>query len=138
MGIALGESVIANCPKLHWALDSTSAILPRLGRKLKKTSCMGFQRPELTGFDDPVFTINVLHAAYGFAAQMFRNLTTFRDFARYRALHWEDRRHIKEVFLNNYKGVLRDYPAGDPYKWRETMSQEEYFDLIDRIETEGE
>src|SRR5262249_22223363 len=87
MGIALGESIIANCPKLHWALNPTSAILPRLGRKLKRTSYMGFQRPELAGYADPVVTVNVLHSAYGFADQMFSNLMTFEGFARYRALH---------------------------------------------------
>ena len=29
MGIALGEFIIVNCPKLHWALDPLSAMLPR-------------------------------------------------------------------------------------------------------------
>jgi hypothetical protein len=69
---------------------------------------------------------------------MFRNLTTLERFARYRALHWEDRRDIKEEFLNAYKAALSDYPAGDPHNLRGTMSQHDYFDLVDKIEGRGE
>src|SRR5205823_4133759 len=32
MGIALGEAIIANCPKLHWDADPVSAILPRTAK----------------------------------------------------------------------------------------------------------
>jgi hypothetical protein len=77
MGIALGEAIIANCPKLRWDMDPISASLPRETKRLKGTPGMSFQRPMLTGYDNPVFGKTPLHSVYLFAALMMRNLITF-------------------------------------------------------------
>src|SRR6516164_8652607 len=70
MGIALGEIIIACRPKLRWDVDPISAILPRTAKMLKRSRGMSFQRPELTGFDDPTRTASPLHEVYMFAHQM--------------------------------------------------------------------
>jgi hypothetical protein len=67
MGIALGEAIIACCPKLRWDVDPISAILPRTAKMLKREAGMSFQRPELTGFDNPVGTASPLHRPFSFA-----------------------------------------------------------------------
>ncbi|SHL38275.1 hypothetical protein SAMN05444159_5754 [Bradyrhizobium lablabi] len=131
MGIALGEIIIANCPKLHWALEPTSAILPRRSKMLKRSSGMSFQRPKLTGWDDPTWTSSSLHEAEAVARQMMRYMTTFKGRSRFNRCHKADRLLIRDQLLNGFKGTLRDYPAGDPYKLRGQMSADDYARLVD-------
>ncbi len=131
MGITLGEIVIAKCPKLRWDFDPISAILPRKARILKRTPGMSFQRPELTGFDDPVSRKIPLHDVYLFATQMMRNMTTFEGLNSFHSLHCEDRRLIREQLLSSFRATLRDYPTGDPYKLREQIGPEDYLKFID-------
>jgi hypothetical protein len=131
MGIILGEATIANCPKLYWEVDPISAILPSTARQLKKASGASFQRPMLTGFDDPVFGKLPLHDVYLFAYQMKDNMTTFEGMNGYYSMHREDRRLIREEFLNIFKETLRDYPAGDPYQLRDQIGREDYPKFFD-------
>jgi hypothetical protein len=51
IGITLGEGIIANCPKVHLGSGPISAVLPH-----KRERATGFQRPMLTGFDNPAYT----------------------------------------------------------------------------------
>lgn len=131
MGITVGEIIIANCPKLRWDFDPISAILPRRARTLKQTPGMSFQRPELTGFDDPVSVDTPLHDVYIFAAQMLRRMTTFEGLNKLHQLPREFRRLIRDQVLNDFKATLRDYPSGDPYRLREQIGAEEYIKLMD-------
>ena len=137
MGIALGESIIASCPRLRWDFDPVSAILPRSAKRLRRTPGMSFQRPMLTGFDDPVSGKIPLHDVYIFARQMKRYMTTFRGVRRLYSSPRGLRRLVEEQILSNFKATLRDYPAGDPYKLREQIGPEEYLKFID-AETEEE
>jgi hypothetical protein len=136
MGIMLGEAMIASCPKLHWDVDPISAILPRTARQLKRERGMSFQRPELTGFDDPVGTASPLHESYVFARQMMSNLTTREGAKLYYSCPSDVRKNIREQLLNSFNAVLRDYPAGDPYRLREQMSPEDYLKFVDALESE--
>jgi hypothetical protein len=139
MGIALGEAMIASCPKLRWHVDPISEILPRTAKLLKGEAGMSFQRPKLTGFDDPVGTASPLHQVFGFAHQMSINMTTFDGFDRYCSCPRFDRRNIRGQLVNGFNAVLRDYPAGDPYELRKQMSPEDYLNFVDAVESgEGE
>ncbi|SHL38318.1 hypothetical protein SAMN05444159_5756 [Bradyrhizobium lablabi] len=136
MGIALGEIIIANCPRLHWALEPTSAILPRRSKMLKRSPGMSFQRPKLTGWDDPTWDASPLHQVHSFAHEMLY-LSTYPSACRYYQRSKESRRNVREWLLNMFKSILRDYPAGDPYKLRDEMSAGDYSRLMDS-ETEEE
>jgi hypothetical protein len=136
MGIALGEFIIANCPKLHWEVDPISALLPREARVLKRTPGTSFQRPMLTGFDNPVARKEPFQDVYLFATQMMRNLTTFKGVSGYRSCPPEMRRLIRDELFNNYKGTLRDYPKGDPYNLREQIAPEDYLKFMDADDEE--
>jgi hypothetical protein len=139
MSILFGEIIIANCPKLHWAIEPTSEILLRRSRMLKRSPGMSFQRPELTGWDDPTWSASPLHLIEGFARQMMRKMTTFGGRRSYKQLHRGMRRLISDHLLNTYKNVLKEYPAGDPYKLRDEISSDEYARLIDsEAEEEGD
>jgi len=131
MGITLGEAMIASCPNLRWDVDPISAILPRTARQLKREAGMSFQRPTLTGFDDPVSGKDPLHDAYEFACQMMDNMTTFEGIHRIYGRPLGIRRLVVDELLNNFKATLRAYPAGDPYKLRGQMDPEEYLKFID-------
>jgi hypothetical protein len=131
MGITLGEAMIASFPKLHWDVDPISAILPRTARQLKREAGMSFQRPELTGFDDPVGTVHPLHEVWVFAYQMACNMTTFHGINRYYSCPRFIRRNIRDELVNNFSAVRRDYPAGDPYGLRKRMSPAEYLKFVD-------
>jgi hypothetical protein len=131
MGIAFGEALVANCPKLRWDVDPISAILPRQAKALKRASGASFQRPMLTGFDDPASGAIPLHDVYGFARQMKRNLTTFKGIHRFYGFHRDDRRMIRERLLRNFRLTKKNYPGGDPYKLREQIGPEEYLKFID-------
>jgi hypothetical protein len=135
IGITLGEAMIASCPKLHWDVDPISAILPRTARQLKRERGMSFQRPELTGFDDPVGTASPLHETCIFALQMMSTMTTRAGAKRYYSCPSFERKIIREQLLNSFNAVLGDYPAGDPYKLREKMSPEGYLSFVDAVES---
>jgi hypothetical protein len=138
MGIMLGEAIIASCPKLRWDVDPISAILPRTARQRKREAGMSYQRPELTGFDDPVGTASPLHQVFTFAHQMSINMTTFDGINRYYNCPSDVRKNIRQQLLNSFSAVLRDYPAGDPYRLREQMSPEDYLKFVDAVESEEE
>jgi len=138
MGMAYGEIIIAKCPKLYWDVDPISAVLPRTARMFKHTRGLGFQRPKLTGFDNPAAEVDPLGSVYGFAHQMMSNMTTFDGFSRYQMLHRESRRNIRDELINDFSIVLRSYPAADDaYKLRQQLSPEDYLKFIDAAETEG-
>jgi hypothetical protein len=130
MGIALGEAVIANCPKLRWDFDPISAILPNEAKVLKQSSGMSFQRPMLTGFDNPAYGKVPLHDVYMFAISMMENTTT-EGMKTFRELHRFDRRQIYEQLINFFTQALKDYPEGDPVGLRREMGTEEYVKLVD-------
>jgi len=136
MGIALGEIIIACRPKLRWDVDPISAILPRTAKMLKRSPGMSFQRPELTGFDDPTRTASPLHEVYMFAHQTSLYTITFKGALKLRSFPRGMRRDILEELLDSFAGALRDYPAAD--ELRKWMPPEEYLKFIDRVETEEE
>lgn len=137
MGIALGEAIIANCPKLHWDVDPVSAILPRQARILKRTPGMSFQRPMLTGYENPVFRKIPLHDVYTFAAQMMRYMLTLDGRKRLGALRRDDRRLISDQFSNDYKAALTAYLADDADSLRAQIAPEDYLKLIDDLLADG-
>jgi hypothetical protein len=131
MGITLGEAIIANCPKLRWDFDPISTILPSTAKLLKRTPGVGFQRPTLTGYDNPAYECHALNEVGLFARQMLRNTTTAEDIRNFRSLHWQDRRGICEQLLNNFRQAVKDYPQGDPQNFRKEMGPEEYLQAVD-------
>lgn len=128
MGIALGEIIIIHCPRLFWAVDPTWQILPRRSKVLKKSPGMSFQRPELTGCDNPAWSGSTLHDSFFFARQM-EGLTTHPRACRYYRIHKGDRRRIRDQFLSGFDATLRDYPKGDPWKLLDEMSMDEYLEM---------
>jgi hypothetical protein len=135
MGITFGEIMIARCPQLHWDVDPVSAVLPRTAKILKGSPGMSFQRPELTGFDDPASGASPLHSVNSFARQMFRNMTTFKGIKRYLRRPKRLRRFVRDELLNSFNAVLRYYPAGDPSGLRQQMPLKEYLAVIDDLES---
>jgi hypothetical protein len=135
MGITLGEIIIALCPKLYWDVDPLSAVLPRTAKMLKRSPGMSFQRPKLTGFDDPVNSASPLHSVYGFAHQMLIYMTTSEGIRRYLRIPERMRRFIRDGLLNGFNGVVRGYQAGDPNEFREQMSPEDYLAFVDDVES---
>jgi hypothetical protein len=133
MGIALGETMISNCHKLHWDVDPISAILPRTARMLKGAAGMSFQRPMLTRFDDPLYHGMPLHQVYGFAAQMMLYMTTFRGVNRFNAIPRNDRYLISEGLVNDFAVALKYRPGDDPYKLRQHVAPENYLKFMDKL-----
>jgi len=131
MGITLGEAIIANCPKVHWDFDPISAILPRTAQMLKRSRGLSFQRPMLTGFDNPAYGPKPLHDVYGFADRMMHSMTTLEDINRFYSLTRFRRRVISEQLVNRFKQTLQDYPDGDPANLRKEMGSEEYLKNVD-------
>jgi hypothetical protein len=134
MGITLGEAMIASCPKLRWDVDPISAILPRTARQLKRERGMSFQRPKLTGFDDPAGSVHPLHRVWGFAHNMACNMTTFDGINRYYTCPGDARQDIRNELLTSFKLVQGDYPTGDRYGLRQQMSPEDYLSFVDATE----
>jgi hypothetical protein len=130
-GIALGEAIIASCPKLNWDPDPISGILPRTAKMLRRTSGNSFQRPTLAGFDNPACRRLPLHDVYIFAVQIMRYRTTFEGTNRFYSRPIGMRRNVSEGLLSDFKTTLRDYPAGDPYKLRERLGHRDFLELID-------
>lgn len=138
MGIALGEIIIANCPKLRWHVDPISALLPRTAKRHKQTPGFSFQRPVLTGFDDPVGTVHPLHHVWSFAFHMLVNFTTFKGIARHYDKPRAFRQLVEDELLNSFNAVLRGYRNGDRDDLRKHMPPEEYLKFVDSDEFEEE
>jgi hypothetical protein len=138
MGIALGEIIIANCPKLRWDVDPISAILPRTAKQLKQAPGMSFQRPVLTGFDDPTGNAHPLHNVWGFAFHMLVSLATFKGMARLYHQPRAFRRLVEDELLNTFNAVLRGYRNDDPDSLRKYMPAEEYLKFIDSEEADDD
>jgi hypothetical protein len=135
MGITLGEFMIANCPKLHWDVDPVSAVLPRTGRLLKKSAGMSFQRPELTGFDDPIVRANPMHRVWSFAHQMMLYMRTWSGTKRYYRQHSFVRRNIRDELSNHFRAVLKAYHAPERDPLQDQMTREEYLKFVDESES---
>ena len=131
MGIALGEAIIANCPKIHWDIDPVSALLPATAKLLKQTSGTSFQRPSLTGFDNPAYEVMPLHRTYLFAARMMRSTTTVGGARRFHQLHKRQRRRICDQLIDHFNETLRNYPKGDPSGLRQELGDDAYLKLVD-------
>jgi hypothetical protein len=131
MGITLGESLIACCPKLRWDFEPTATVLPRSAKKLQRSPGMSFQRPELTGSDNPTWTWSPLHSVFTFANQMSREITTFKGRGRFLARSKESRRRFREQLSNSFESMLSYYPAFDPHGLQQKLPKADYLDLID-------
>ncbi len=130
MGIALGESVIASCPRLYWDLDPISATLPRTAKILKRESGMSFQRPRLTGSDNPAWSWAPLHYVHSFAYQMMR-LTTHPRACRHYRLHSADRRRVLDTLFNNFTSTINGYPGFGVDVAQREMSLGDYLNIVD-------
>jgi hypothetical protein len=135
MGITLGEIIITLCPKLHWDVDPLSTLLPRRTKMLKRSPGMSFQRPTLTGFDDPAIEASPLHSVHSFAHRMFLNMATSEGIKRYLSNPKRMRRFVRDELLNSFNAILRDYPAGDPDSLREQMPLKDYLVFVDDMES---
>jgi len=131
MGITMGEFIIANCPKLYWAVAPTALLLPRTTRERKRDPGSSYQRPALTGSDSPSWSYEPLNDVYIFARQMQNNVTSFKASKSFNMLHKESRRLIREQLLNGFESTLKYYPAFDPHGLRVEMSPDNYLRLID-------
>ena len=112
IGVALGEFIIANCPKLRWDMDPTSTLLPKTARSRKSFTGSNFWRPELTGFDHPTWGKNPLASSHLFAQQMVR-ITTF--WGLFHVSRWW-RQDQGRLLISMYEITLREYAAGNPAK----------------------
>jgi len=82
-GIAFGEIIIANCPMLRWEMGPVSKGLSAKDIKIAKSEFgLEFQRPEITGFDDPWAGAAPLTAVHQIAHQI-RKATTFEERNKY-------------------------------------------------------
>jgi hypothetical protein len=136
MGITLGEYLIANCPKLYWDIDPTSPVLPRTAKMRKGESGSSFQRPEVTGSDNPAWGWPPFHYVHSFAHQMMY-LTTHPRACRYYRQNKADRRLTRDALLNKFTRAVSDYPTFGIDKIRQEMSLGEYLNLVD-MEAEQE
>jgi hypothetical protein len=130
MGITLGEFVIANCPRLHWDFDPISANLPRTAKLLKRESGMSFQRPRLTGSDNPAWSWPPLHYVHTFAHHRMP-WTTYPSACRYYRQLRVVRHLMRDELLNDFKSTLNNYPAFGADVAQREMSLGEYLDLVD-------
>jgi hypothetical protein len=130
MGITLGEAIIASCPTLHWDFDPISAILPKTARMLKRTPGLGFQRPMLTGFDNPAYESKPLEVTFYFALHRM-NLTTVDGIEKFHDQPRGFKRFDLEQLVRVFKDTLQNYPEGDPYKLRKQMGTQEFLRFVD-------
>jgi hypothetical protein len=112
MGIAFGEAIIANCPKLRWDFDPISAVLPRTARMLKRTPGLGFQRPMLTGFDNPAYQCTPLDKSYEIACYVMREMTTIEGIAKFHEQPRGFRRLNLEQLVRIFQRHLAKRPRG--------------------------
>jgi hypothetical protein len=137
MGIVLGETIIAHCPRLHWDFDPISAVVPRLANQLKGFLGSDFQRPMLTGFDNPAYGKSPLLDLYRFACQMMQNMTTLEGLEKFYEKPRRESRRICDSLTDAYLDALKHYPDGDPGGMRKELGDEKYLELID-AESEDE
>jgi hypothetical protein len=135
MGTVFGEIFIATTPKLYWALEPTAELLPRSSRLLQKIPGMSFQRPNLTGWDDPTNEMSVHHSVWQFAYLMTGRMTTFEGYARYKRMGRIDRRHFRDQLINSFLSISRKDSADlDEFtRLRRDMAPDEYARLMDDI-----
>lgn len=132
MGTTFGEIAIAQLPKLHWALLPTVELLPRRARILKKSAGMSFQRPVLTGWDDPTSEAAVHHVIWGFATSMMRQMTTFQGIARYNQMGKIDRACVRDQLANVFATMLDEpSPASDELAIMRSETPDLYARMID-------
>lgn len=131
MGIALGEFIIVNCPKLHWALDPRSAVLPRKTELRKHSPGMSYQKPELTGSDNPVSSFSPLHQVFTFAHEMMLCTITIEDRMKFHSLPKMHKANLINYLNNIFHNIIKNYPEFDPNGLRKEMSAEEYINLVD-------
>jgi hypothetical protein len=131
MGTTLGEAIIANCPMVHWDLDPVSAILPHTAKILRREPGMGFQRPMLTGFDNPAYTPHPLQYVSDFAHDMAHNMTTVEGINRFHRFLRRDKQSICDQLINTFNQILKAYPEGDPANLRKEMGLEDYLKIVD-------
>lgn len=113
MGVAFGEFIIANCPKLRWDMDPISAVRPNEARALKREFGTGFQRPMLTGFNNPDWGKDPIGDMRIYAWQL-KLLTTFAGIAKFYELHRNNRRRYKSRLTTIFHVTVKEYLAGDP------------------------
>ena len=130
MGITLGEFLITNCPKLYWDLDPISAVLPRTGTMLKREFGMSFQRPSVTGSENPASSWPALHHMHTFAHHRM-HWTTHPSACRYYRQLKVVRDLVRDELLNDFKNMLRKYPTFGLDGVQREMSLSEYLDLVD-------
>jgi hypothetical protein len=134
MGIALGEFVIVNCPKLHWALDPLSSVLPRQAKFLKRDQGSSYQRPRLTGSDNPVWSESPLHQVFTFAGEITRCTLTIEDRIKFYNRSKRSRATVTNYLSTLFDSIISNYPGFDPNSLRKAMSPEEYINLSDSQE----
>jgi hypothetical protein len=137
IGITLGEAMIANCPKLHWDFDPISAILPGTARMLKRTPGLGFQRPMLTGFDNPAYQSTPLEVAFYLALHMTK-MTTVEGVEKFHDQPRGFRRLDLEQLVRVFKDTLQNYPEGDPHRLRKQMRPQEFLRFVDAESEEAD
>jgi hypothetical protein len=131
MGITFGEAILANCPKLRWEFDTVSAILPSTVKVRKETPGSSFQRPDVSGFENPAYEVPVLHTVREFASSMMLYTTTIEGIKRFHQLPRLSRRSKFEDLVNLYRATLKEYPKGDPAGLLREMGTDEYLKLVD-------
>jgi hypothetical protein len=127
-GIAFGEAIIAACPKLHWAVDPTWRLRPDHSKRLKREPGMSFQRPEITGCDNPAWSQPVLHNVFGFAVLMRQPHNRARCRLQDGGAFFEINRNL---LVSRYGSILSSYPAGDPDGLLKQMSMGDYPRLLE-------
>ncbi len=131
MGIALGEFIIVNCPKLHWALDPLSPVLPRRAQRLKRSPGMSYQRPRLTGSNNPAWSESPLHKVFSFAHELILCTITIEDRMKFYSRTKRSRATVINYLLNIFDNIISNYPEFDLIGLRKSMSTEEYINLVD-------
>ncbi|WP_316172280.1 hypothetical protein [Bradyrhizobium sp. SZCCHNRI3037] len=130
-GIVLGEIILSSCPLLRWDLDPISKILPKTGKLLKETSGMSFQRPLISGFNNPAYRVIPLHQSYIFAMNMRVNTTSMQGIRKFREGPRFAQRSILDGPINLFRQTMADYPEGDPSGLLREVGPDEFFKLSD-------
>jgi len=128
LGIIFGEAIIANCPKLRWEMDPLTELQPNAARASRKMYGSGFQRPKLTGFDNPAWGKDPMYEVYTFLKIVER--IEFRN---------KYQRRNAEIMLITYFDVsTREYHAGDPTKLYSGTGQPTDISEHDKYNTEAD
>jgi hypothetical protein len=134
MGIALGEFIIVNCPKLHWALDPLLAVLPRQTDLLRRSAGTSYLRPELTGSNNPAWSEAPLHKVFTFAYEMRLHTITIKAWTKFYDIPDWQRSNIILYLYNIFNNTVTNYPEFDPLGMRTEMSAKEYLNIADTEE----